>query len=318
MNNSRETPNRSDVWPELPLDAWRDTYATLHMWLQIVGKVRLTLSPPINHWWHSTLYVTPRGLTTSAIPYGDLNFDIEFDFVNQNLQIRVSDGGSSSLTLKPQTVAAFYVELIGQLGALGIDVAIHAVPDEVPEPIPFAEDATHKLYDPEHAYCFWQILVQCDRVFKQFRSDFIGKCSPVHFFWGSFDLAVTRFSGRRAPERKDGGALFREGYSHECSSAGFWPGSGPIQKPSFYSYTVPSPAGFDREPIRPEQAYFSPELGEYLLDYDVVRLSESPDQTLMDFLKSTYEAGANLGGWDRSVLEGHPMHQAGDHKQRSK
>ena len=292
-----------DVWPALPLDAWRDTYATLHMWTQIVGKVRTTLSPPVNHWWHSTLYVTARGLTTSPIPYGTRTFEVSFDFIDHNLLIQTSDGMSKALGLFPRSVAEFYHEFLSALRALDLEVTINPLPQEVPNPIRCDEDDVHASYDPEYAHRCWRILVQADRVFKQFRGRFLGKCSPVHFFWGSFDLAVTRFSGRRVPERPGADRVTREAYSHEVSSCGFWPGSGPIQEAGFYAYAVPKPEGFASAAIRPTSAWYSAELGEFLLRYDDVRRADDPDATLLDFLQSTYEAAADLAGWDRAALE---------------
>jgi len=252
--------NSSAIWPSLPLAAWQDTYATLHMWTQIVGKIRLVCSPPVNHWWHSTLYVTSRGLTTSPIPYGSRTFTIDFDFIDHRLLITTSEGAIQAMVLAPRSVADFYHELMAILRTLGIEVVIHAIPDEVEHPIPFADDHTHASYDAAYAHRCWRILVQADRVLKIFRSCFLGKCSPVHFFWGAFDLAVTRFSGRRAPDLPDADAVTREAASHEEISCGFWPGSGTIQAPAFYAYTLPTPAGLEREPIRPSRAFWRPEL----------------------------------------------------------
>ena len=294
-------PTNADPWPELPLAAWEDTYATLHMWTQIVGHVRMALTPLINHWWNVTLYVTARGLTTSPIPCPGRVFEIRFDFIAHKLLIEVSDGATRNMDLAPRSVANFYAELMGHLRSLEIDVKIHGSPDEVPNPIPFARDEVHKSYDAEYAHRFWRALVSVDKVFKAFRSGFIGKCSPVHFFWGSFDLAVTRFSGRRAPERPD--ALSREAYSHEVSSAGFWPGGGEIKGPAFYSYTAPEPEGFKTYRVSPDTAFYHAGLGEYLLMYDDIRRAPDPEAELMKFLESTYEAGANLAHWDRAALE---------------
>ncbi len=293
---------RLEPWPELPLEAWKDTCATLHMWTQIVGKVRLELHPPVNHWWHVTLYVSPRGLTTAEIPCRDGSFAIEFDFREHQLLIETSWGGRKRLPLRPQAVADFYQEFMAALRSLGIEVAIHATPDEVPDPIPFAEDRVHHDYDPEYANRFWRILVSVDSVLREFRSRFIGKASPVHFFWGSFDLAATRFCGRRAPERPGADAMTREAYSHECSSVGFWPGAG-LGAPAFYAYTAPEPAGYAEARVKPETAFYHPELHEFILRYDDVRQSADPRQTLLDVCQSTYEAGANLAGWDRDALE---------------
>lgn len=290
-----------DVWPALPVSDWQETYATVHMWSQIVGKVRLTLAPRENHWWNSTLYVTSRGLTTSPIPYGNRTFEIDFDFIEHRLIIQTSDGSTKNLSLSPKSVADFYGELMDMLRTLAIEVQITAKPDEVPEPIPFAEDHKHASYDAEAVNRFWRILVQVDRVFKKFKTQFIGKCSPVHFFWGSFDLAVTRFSGRQAPERPGADAITREAYSHEVISHGFWPGGGAVESPIFYSYTAPAPPGLEKAAIRP--GFYSNELSEFLLSYDDVRRSTSPDETLLEFMQSTYEAGANLANWDRAALE---------------
>jgi len=292
-----------EAWTALPLEAWQDTYATLHMWAQIVGKVRMALAPLVNHWWNVTLYVTARGLTTSPIPYGPRTFEIQFDFIDHKLVVWTSDGLTKRIDLAPRSVADFYGEVMSTLHALGIAVKIHATPDEVPNPIPFAEDHAHKSYDPEAASKFFRILASVDSVFKQFRGRFIGKCSPVHFFWGSFDLAVTRFSGRPAPARPGADAMTREAYSHEVISAGFWPGGGEIKGPAFYAYAAPEPPGFKTQSVRPKAAYYHGGMSEIFLMYDDVRSAESPEAVLMDFLQSTYEAGANLGKWDRAALE---------------
>src|SRR5271154_1772285 len=294
-----------DRWPELPLAAWQDTYDTLHMWAQIVGHIRMALTPLVNHWWNVPLYVTARGLTTSPIPYRGRVFEIQFDFIAHKLSIETSDGAVRSMDLVPRTVADFYAEIMRHLRSLEIEVKIHGAPDEVANPIPFAEDQVHKSYDPEYGHRFWRILVSVDTVFKAFRARFTGKCSPVHFFWGSFDLAVTRFSGRPAPPRPD--RMSREAYSHEVSSAGFWPGGGEIQGPAFYSYTIPEPEGFKTYAVAPKSAFFHPGLGEFLLMYDDVRMSADPEAVLMEFLQSTYEAGANLAHWDRASLERDPI-----------
>jgi hypothetical protein len=300
---ARLTGAELDAWPALPLAAWRDTYATLHMWTQIVGKVRLALSPPVNHWWHCTLYVTARGLTTSPIPYDTRTFEVSFDFIDHTLLIQTSDGSSKALGLFPRSVAEFYHELLGALRSLDIDVTINPLPQEVPNPIRCDQDDVHASYDPEYAQRCWRVLVQADRVFTQFRGRFIGKCSPVQFFWGSFDLAVTRFSGRRAPARPGADRITREAYSHEVSSCGFWPGSGPVQEAAFYAYAAPQPEGFAGAPIRPASAWYSTELGEFLLRYEDVRTANDPDAVLLDFLQSTYEAAADGAGWDRAALE---------------
>jgi hypothetical protein len=303
MADSNDGDARAEVWPSLPLEEWKDTYATLHMWTQIVGKIRLVNSPRINHWWQVPLYVSARGLTTTAIPHGTRNFEIEFDFIEHRLVIRTSDGETRHLELAPRPVGNFYRELMATLRTLGLEVKIRAIPDELPDPIPFADDYEHASYDGEYANRHWRILAQTDRVFKEFRARFIGKVSPVHFFWGSFDLAVTRFSGRRAPEREGADAITREAYSHEVISHGFWPGSGNIQMPAFYAYTTPEPAGFPQAAIRPASAFYNPPTGGFILPYDDVRQADDPDQMLMEFLQSTYEAGANLAAWDRAALE---------------
>jgi hypothetical protein len=292
-----------DVWPALPLDAWQETYTTLHLWTQIVGKVRLTLSPPINHWWQVTLYVTARGLTTSPIPYGTSTFTIDFDFIDHELIIDASDGRSKSMGLFPRSVANFYHEFMDSLRSLDIEVKINTLSQEMPKPVYCDQDEEHASYDPEYAQICWRVLVQVDRVFKVFRSRFIGKCSPVHFFWGGFDLAVTRFSGRRAPERPGADLITRIGYSHEVISGGFWPGSAPILEPAFYAYAAPAPTGFDQAAVRPTCATYNTQLGEFLLRYEDVRTADDPDAMLLDFLQSTYEAAADLAGWDRAAFE---------------
>lgn len=298
----------SDAWPSLPLEAWSDTLATLHLWLQIVGKIRLTQSPWVNHSWHVTLYVTPTGLTTSPIPHGARAFQIDFDFIAHRLVIETSDGERRDLPLEPQSVAAFYGRLMDEMRALDLHVKIHKRPNEIPDVIPFDEDEAHAAYDPEYAQRFWRVLVQTDRVFKAFRAGFIGKCSPVHFFWGGPDLAVTRFSGRRAPKHPGGipnlpDWVTQEAYSHEVSSCGFWAGGGPVPHPVFYAYAYPEPAGFAGAPVRPDGAFYHPDLREFVLPYDVVRKSPSPDETLLEFLQTTYEAASNLARWDRAALE---------------
>jgi len=289
-------------WPELPLEAWKDTYATLHMWTQIVGKVRLALAPHINHWWQVPLYVNSCGLTSSAIPYADRTFEVQFDFVEHQLVITVSDGQIKAMPLRPQSVAAFYAEFMAALRSLGIEVRIWPMPAEIPEPIRFDRDQQHASYDRVYVKRFWKILVLVDGVLKRFRSGFIGKHSPIHFFWGSFDLASTRFSGRRAPERPGADPITREAYSHEVISAGFWPGGGEVKGAAFYAYAAPEPNGFKAASVRPAKAFYSP-LGEFLLMYDDVRQSVNPEQALLEFLQSTYEAGANLGAWPRKELE---------------
>jgi hypothetical protein len=278
------------------------------MWTQIVGKIRLRESAPINHGWHSTLYVTSRGLTTSPIPHGVTTFQIDFDFIDHVLIVNTSDGGVSRVTLEPKTVAAFYGQVMAALASLGIDVRIYATPNEVMDPIPFARDEVHRAYDAEAVHRFWHVLVQSDRVFKRFRSGFIGKCSPVHLFWGALDLAVTRFSGRTAPEHPGGipnlpDRVTREAYSHEVSSCGFWAGGGAIAYPAYYAYAYPEPAAFAQARVAPSQAFYSQDLREFVLPYDAVRTAPDPDQLLLDFLQSTYVAAADLAKWDRSALE---------------
>lgn len=296
------SPNHAS-WPELPLEAWQDTYATLHMWTQIVGKVRLALSPRVNHWWEVPLYVSARGLTTSAIPYGDGIFEVQFDFIEHELTIETSWGASKTMALEPQSVAEFYAEFISTLRSLGIEVKIWTMPCEVPNPVRFESDTQHASYDREYAHRFWQVLVLCDTIFKEFRAGFIGKDSPVHFFWGSFDLCVTRFSGRRAPERPGADSITREAYSHEVISAGFWPGGGDIKGAAFYAYAAPEPPGFGEEKVKPAAAFYHPQMKEFLLMYDDVRRAASPREALLSFLQSTYEAGAKLARWDRKELE---------------
>ena len=299
---------RTAAWPDLPLAAWQDTFATLHLWTQIVGKIRLVKSPWLNHSWHTTLYVTSRGLTTSPIPDGRRTFELEFDFTAHRLELRSSDGRREEVPLRPQSVAVFHSLVMEALRRLDIEVRISRKPSELVDPIPFAEDETHRSYDAEYANRFWRALVQADRVFKIFRARFIGKASPVHFFWGAGDLAVTRFSGRRAPEHPGGipnlpDWVTREAYSHEVSSCGFWPGGGAIDYPAFYSYAYPAPAGFAEARGEPEGAFYSKDYGEFILPYDRVARAASPDETLLEFLQSTYEAAATLGAWDRAALE---------------
>ncbi len=300
---SSSSLNTYDRWPALPLSEWQDTYATLHMWTQMVGKVRLALAPPVNHFWETTLYVSARGLTTSAIPYERGIFEMEFDFLHHNLVIHTSEGSSKAIALAPRSVADFYKEFMAALESLGIGVKIWHMPVEVPNPIAFDKDVIHASYDRDAVSRFWHILISVDTIFKQFRGRFIGKDSPVHFFWGSFDLAVTRFSGRRAPEREGADPVTKEAYSHEVISAGFWPGSGDIQGAAFYVYAAPEPEGFSKSAIRPAQAFYHPQMKEFFLMYDDVRNAASPHSMVLDFLQSTYEAGANLGNWDRRALE---------------
>ena len=293
----------STHWPPLPLEEWEPTRATLHMWTQIVGKVRLALSPRVNHWWQVPLYVSARGLTTSAIPYGDDIFEIEFDFAGGNLEIRKSGRATTSVRLYPRTVADFYHETMAALRGIGIDVKIWPVPVEIANPIPFPDDREHASYDPEYVNRFHRILLQVDTILKEFRSRFTGKASPVHFFWGSFDLAATRFSGRRAPERVGADPITREAYSHECSSAGFWPGGGDVTGPAFYSYAAPEPQGYAAQRVLPASAFYHAGLREFILMYDDVRRAASARSELLDFLQSTYDAAADLGNWDRVNLE---------------
>jgi hypothetical protein len=297
-----------DVWPALPLDAWRDSYATLHLYSQIVGKTRLALAPMENHWWQVALYVTSRGLTTSPMPAGRFTLEVDFDFVDHQLVARSSGGSSASFALEPRTVADFYAEYMKLLHDLGAPVKIWPVPVELAEFTAFAVDRQHASYDREAVTRFWRVLVQANRVLREFRSRFIGKASPVHFFWGSFDLAATRFSGRLAPPHPGGAPnlgdwVMREAYSWEVSSAGFWPGGGGVEEPVFYSYAYPEPAGFPDAFVKPEAAYYDRTMREFILPYEAVRLAPDPDGALMAFLQSTYEAAANLAKWDRSTLE---------------
>src|ERR1700694_2203790 len=294
---------RPEAWPALPLEAWQDTYDTLHMWTQIVGKVRLALSPLTNHWWEVPLYISARGLSTSAIPYERGIFEVEFDFLNHNLVVQTSEGSSKTIPLAPRSVADFYKEFMAALSALAIAVKIWPMPVEIPHPIAFDRDVQHASYDRDYVTRLWRILLLVDAIFTEFRSRFIGKNSPVHFFWGSFDLAVTRFSGRRAPEREGADRITREAYSHEVISAGFWPGGGDIKGPAFYAYAAPEPVGYGQSPVRPAKAFYHSGMKEFLLMYDDVRLDPSPRSALLEFLQSTYEAGANLAKWDRAELE---------------
>src|SRR3984893_5812357 len=303
MSNSHEV-----LWPELPTAEWRDTCATLQLFTQIAGKIRLARSPWLNHSWQVTLYVTARGLSTSPIPDGKRSFQIDFDFIAHDLRISTSDGAERQLALSGHSVASFYKAVMTALGQLGIVVEIDEMPNELPEPIKFSQDTQHASYDPDAVERFFRILVNADRVFKQFRTGFLGKASPVHFFWGSFELAVTRFSGRRAPRHPGGvphlpDAVVCEAYSHEVSSAGFWPGGGAIDYPAFYSYAYPEPPGYRARTARPDAAFFSEALGEFILPYDAVRTAAEPDQALLEFLQSTYEAAADTAKWDRDALE---------------
>jgi hypothetical protein len=291
-----------ETWPALPYEAWKDTYATLHMWTQIAGKVALAQAPSMNHSWAIALQITPRGLSTRPLPHGDRSFTMEFDFIEHQLAIRSSDGAARKLALAPRTVADFYSETMRTLREMDLPVKIWPMPVEVPSPIRFDEDTVHHSYDSAYANRFWRILVQIERVMNAARCDFVGKCSPVHFFWGAFDLAVTRFSGRRAPPR-EGPAFMREAYSHEVISHGFWPGSAPVLEPAFYAYAVPEPAGLKESRVRPEAAYYHRELGEFILPYEAVRTAPDPDAAIRAFVDSTYERAATLAGWDRAVLE---------------
>lgn len=299
---------REEQWPDLPYEKWKDTYATLHMWAQIVGKIRLVQTPWINHSWHVTLYPTSRGLTTTPIPCGIRTFQIDFDFIDHQLLLQTSDGDVRTLELQSFSVADFYEKLFAHLSDLGLEVKIHGSPNEVPDPVPFAGDREHSAYDPEYANRCWRVLLQTSRVFQDFRAGFLGKCSPVHFFWGAFDLAVTRFSGRRAPRHPGGFPnlpdwITREAYSHEVSSCGFWPGGGPVPYPVYYSYAYPEPRGFSSAAAGPEAAFYNPDLREFLLPYEKMRRAEDPGKVLLEFLQSTYEAAADLGGWNRPELE---------------
>ena len=309
MSQNPATNQTSDdgAWPSLPLDAWRDTRETLHMWTQVVGKVRLAEAPHVNHWWQVPLYVNARGLTTSPVPHGDRIFQIDFDFVEHKLLIETNDGDSRTMRLAPRTVADFYGEFMSCMRSLNLDVRIWTTPVEVENPVAFERDDVHASYDAEYANRFWRVLVQADRVLQRFRSRFVGKCSPVHFFWGSFDLAVTRFSGRPAPTHPStpgvADSITREAYSHEVSSAGFWPGGGPLPEPIFYAYAYPEPSGFKDHAVRPPRAYYNPDFKEFVLPYEAVRLAEDHDQTLLQFLQTTYEAAAESANWDRAALE---------------
>jgi len=301
---------RSDQedWPDLPLSEWADTCATLHLWTQVVGKIRLAHAPMVNHWWQVALYVTCRGLTTSPIHHGGQSFQIDFDFIDHSLKLQTSSGEIETIPLGPRTVADFYAEVMGRLARLGLETRVWTMPVEIPDAVPFEQDRTHAAYDPEYATRFWRILIQVDRVLSRFRSQFLGKVSPVHFFWGSFDLAVTRFSGRVAPGLSSdspnlGAWVMEEAYSHEVSSAGFWPGNGGFGKAAFYSYAYPEPGDFASASISPAGAYYDEGLGQHILPYDAVRQATSPDDDLMRFLVSTYEAAADLGRWERSALE---------------
>jgi Family of unknown function (DUF5996) len=296
-----------NAWPALPLSKWKETYATLHMWTQIVGKIRLALTPMQNHWWNTALYVSPRGLTTSTMHYNGQLLQIDFNFIDHMLVIETTDQPPKTIALQPRTVADFYQNTMDALTSLGMPIKIWTTPVEVADRTPFEKDEKHASYDPEYAQKFWRILTQANRVFTKFSCRYSGKVSPIHFFWGAFDLAVTRFSGRMAPSHPGAPNVARfvavEAYSHEVSSCGFWPGGGPIDEPVFYAYTYPEPDGFSQCPTQPAEAFYHKELGEYLLPYDVVRTAESPDDILLSFLESTYEAAATCGNWDRRLLE---------------
>jgi hypothetical protein len=302
-----EAPTQN-VWPKLPLADWQDTLATLHRWLQIVGKTRLALAPAVNHWWHVTLYLTARGLTTSPMPYGHGSVEVALDFIDHNLLIRTTEGAIRTLPLVPRSVADFYREYRALLDELGLAIRLRPIPAELEDTLPFPEDDQHRSYDRNYAARCWRILAQADRVLQRFRGRFTGKCSPVHFFWGAFDLACTRFSGRVAPEHPGGvpnlpDRVVREAYSHECISAGWWPGGGVVSEPAFYSYCYPEPSGFSRAQIQPTGAYYNQDLREFVLPYETVRTADRPDELLLQFFQSTYEAGAELGDWDRQGLE---------------
>ncbi|MDQ2840883.1 MAG: DUF5996 family protein [Acidobacteriota bacterium] len=295
--------SNQDSWPELKWSEWSQTADTVHMWTQIVGKTRLALSPLQAHWWNVPLYVSARGLSTSAMPYGRELLEIEFDLVSHDLRFRLSSGARLCMPLRAQTVAEFFAEYERSLAALGVTVHIHPVPVELKSPIPFAEDREHGSYDPEYVHRFWRILVRVDQIFQRFSSRFLGKISPVHFFWGSFDLAVTRFSGRPAPPRQGADPVTREAYSHEVISAGFWPGNGGFGEAAFYCYAAPVPPGLETAAVKPAAAKYDTALGEFILKYDDLRAQPSPDEALFAFLQSSYEAAANLARWDRAALE---------------
>ncbi len=304
-------PLASPAWPDLPFDAWHDTLATLHLWTQIVGKVKLAQTPWLNHSWHVALHVTARGLSTGPVPHGHRTFGIDFDFVEHALRIETADPASALVPLRPQSVADFHAAVMAALQRLDLPVRIDGMPTEIADAVRFEADVTHAAYDPEYATRLWRVLLQSDRVFQAFRTRFIGKSSPVHFFWGSFDLAVTRFSGRPAPPHPGGvphlsDAVVREAYSHEVSSAGFWPGGGPIPYPAFYAYAYPEPTGYATSAVRPAAAFYSEQMREFVLPYDAVRTAADPDAVLLDFLQSTYEAAAERGAWSRGDLESAP------------
>jgi hypothetical protein len=299
---------QSEAWPHLPLAEWSDTLETLRRWVQLAGKTRLSLAAQVNHWWHVTLYVTARGLSTSPMPYGERRIEVEFDFVDHHLMVRTSDGQTRALALVPRSVAGLCREYLAVLASLDVHVPIRLVPVELEDVIRFPDDEVHRCYDREYAARCWEVLSHAHRVLERFRGRFVGKCSPVHFFWGGFDLACTRFSGRRAPVHPGGVPhladwVVREAYSHECISAGWWPGGGAVPEPAFYSYAYPEPPGFADARVRPDAAYYSRDLREFILPYEAVRTASDPAQMVLEFLQSTYEAGADLGGWDRRALE---------------
>jgi hypothetical protein len=291
-----------EVWPALPYDAWKDTYATLHMWTQVAGKIALARMPPLNHSWSIAMQITPRGITTRTLPYGDRTFTLQFDFIDHQFEIRASDGETRTVPLVPQTVADFYRHVMAALDAMHLHVKIWTLPSEVPSPIRFEEDTVHHSYDPIYANRWWRIITQVARVFTESQCSFVGKCSPVHLFWGGLDLAVTRFSGRPAPPR-EGPAFMREAYSHEVISHGFWPGGGPVLEPVFYGYAVPEPPGLKEAHVEPAATYYHRDLGEFILPYEAVRTAPSPDEAILAFINSTYDRAATLGAWDRAALE---------------
>lgn len=308
MTETTTIADRQAAWPSLPLAEWKDTLDTLRRWAQMVGKTRLALAPPVNHYWHVTFYLTSRGLTTAPMPYGDRTVEIEFDFIDHNLVVRISDGSTRALALVPRTVADFYREYVSLLESLDLRVKLWPVPSEMEDALPFLQDQQHHSYDPDHAARCWQVLSRTDQVFRKFRGRFIGKCSPVHFFWGGFDLACTRFSGRTAPPHPGGiphlpDRITREAYSHECISAGWWPGGGPLSDAAFYSYSYPEPPGYAEARVQPDAAYYHKDLREFVLPYEAVRTARRPDDMLLQFLQTTYEAGADLAGWNRQALE---------------
>ena len=298
----------SKAWPALPYDLWKDTSATVHLYTQVIGKIRLSQTPWLNHSWHVTLYPTVCGLTTSPIPYENRSFQIDFDFIDHQVLVKTAEGEERKIPLQGQSVKEFYVSVLAVLGELGIHVQINEIPNEVMDPIPFSQDHTHATYNPEYATRFVRALLHINRVFNHFRTGFLGKCSPIHFFWGSFDLAVTRFSGRPAPPHPGGvpalpDAVTREAYSHEVSSAGFWPGGPAMPSAFFYSYAYPVPTGFQAGTVRPQAAYFHQELGEFILPYEAVQSAAHPDRLLLEFLQSTYDVAARTGNWDRQSLD---------------